>query len=329
MRSGRREFIAGLGAAAAWLLAARAQQPKMPVVGILDGGGLWSSQPEVYRAFRQGLKEAGFVEGENVAFEYRSGENIPERMRLLAADLVRQRVTVIVAPAQTAAFAAKATTTTIPIVFVAGEDPVRLGLVASLARPERNVTGVNFFVTELVAKRLEILRELMPSAKRIAALVDPQGGGGTESALRELESVARSMQLQIQIHHASTSHEIDAAFVAMARERPDALIVASGPFVTSRRVQLAILAGRLGVPAIYANRLLVEAGGLMSYGASLTDAMRQMAIYAGRIIKGATPGDLPVVQSSKYELVINAQTARIFGLTVPPTLLAGADEVIE
>jgi putative ABC transport system substrate-binding protein len=326
----RRDFVRAIvGSAAAWPLAARGQQRSLPLVGILDQAGLFGAQPEVYRAFRQGLKEAGFVEDENVAFEYRSGEGLPDRLHVLAADLVRQRVAVIAAPSQAAALVAKAATATIPIVFNAGEDPIRLGLVASLARPEGNLTGINFLVVELAAKRLELLRELAPGARRLAVLVDPQGGGGTASAVRELEAAARSMQLQIQIHNASTNREIDAAFVAIARERPDALVVAAGPFFTSRRVQLSLLAGRLGVPAIYANRLLVEAGGLISYGASLTDAIRQMAVYAGRIIKGAKPGDLPVVQSSTYELVINAQTARILGLTVPPSLLARADEVIE
>jgi putative tryptophan/tyrosine transport system substrate-binding protein len=325
----RREVITLLGGAAAMPLAARAQQTAMLVVGILDSGGLFGSQPDVYRAFRQGLKEAGLVESENVSFEYRSGENLPDRLPMLAADLVRRRVSVIAAPSQAAASAAQAATKTIPIVFVAGEDPVGLGLVGSIARPDGNLTGINFLATELVAKRLELLRELMPGAIRLAALVDPHSGGGAAPALSELEMTARSMQLQIQIHRASTSQEIDAAFVAIAQQRPDALVVASGPFITNRRVQLILLAGRLGVPAVYANRLLVEAGGLMSYGASLTDAVRQMAVYAGRIIKGAKPGDLPVVQSSKYELVINAQTARILGLTVPPTLLARADEVIE
>ena len=324
----RREFITLLGgAAAAWPLAARAQQPAMPVIGYLD-----SQSPGTFadylRAFRQGLKETGYVEGENVATEYRLAEGQIDRLPALAADLVRRQVAVIVAGGPPAALAAKAATTTIPIVFGVGDDPVKIGLVASLTRPGGNLTGINFFAAELAAKRLELLREMMPAAARVAVLVDPNFTL-TEFQVRDAETAARAMGLQIQVANASTSREINAAFATFVRDRPDALVVGTGPFFTSRRVQLALLAGRYGIPAIYGSRLYTEAGALMSYGASVTDAYRQLGVYAGRILKGAKPADLPVVQSAKFELVINAETARMLGLTVPPTLLATADEVIE
>jgi ABC-type uncharacterized transport system substrate-binding protein len=325
----RREFITLLGgAAAAWPLAARAQQPAMPVIGFLH-----SQSPETFteplRGFRQGLKESGFVESETVAIEYRWADNQNDRLPALAAELVRRRVAVIATFAPPAVLAAKDATTTIPIVFNSGDDPVRLGLVGSLARPGGNLTGINFLVGELAAKRLELLRELLPGATRVALLLDPSAGQITETTLRDVEAAARPKGLQIQVLNVQTSREINAAFATFARERVDALFVGPGAFFTSRRVQLALLAAVQRVPAIYPVRPFAEAGGLISYGASLTDAYRQVGAYAGRILKGAKPADLPVVQSSKFELVINAETARMLGLTVPDKLLVAADEVIE
>jgi putative ABC transport system substrate-binding protein len=322
----RREVITLIGGAAAWPLAARAQQPAMPVVGLLE-----PTSPEAFadrlRAFRQGLKDTGYVEGENVAIEYRWAENQSDRLPALADELVRRKVAVIVAVAG-AAFAAKAATTTIPIVVIAGDDPVKLGLVASLARPGGNLTGINQFNDELAAKRLELLRELVPGVTRVAVLLDP-AVTATETTLRDVEAAARAMGLQIQVFNASNSHEINEAFATFLRERPDALFVGIGPFFTSRRVQLAILAARHLVPMASGVRAIAEAGGLMSYGSDILDARRQVGVYVGRILKGAKPADLPVVQASKFELVINLQTARALGITVPPTLLARADEVLE
>ena len=325
----RRDFISLIGGAAAWPLAAGAAGGKLPTIGFLHPA---SPEPSADRprAFRQGLKEEGFVEGENVAIEYRWADNQNDRLPALAAELVRREVAVIAAVGgNTSVFAAKAATTTVPIVFDVGEDPVKLGLVASLARPGGNLTGINFFTAELAAKRLELLRELVPGAIRIAVLVDPAGPTTTESTLRDIEAAARAMRLRIQVLSASTSREIEAAFASLAGERPDALFVGISPFFIVRRVQLAQLAARHAIPPIYQDRLHAEVGGLMSYGASLTDAYRQVGVYTGRILKGAKPADLPVVQSSKFELVINAPTARMLGLAVPPSLLARADEVIE
>jgi putative ABC transport system substrate-binding protein len=326
--SSRREFIALLGGAAAWPLAARAQQSTMPVVGLLD-----SRSPDAVagrlRAFRQGLKEAGYVEGENVAIVYRWAENQIDRLPELAADLVRRQVAVIIPAGASSIFAAKAATTTIPIVFITGDDPVGIGLVASLARPSGNLTGIGFFSTELAAKRLEFLRELLPTVGRVAVLVNPTSVATTEATLREVEPAARAMGLQIHVFNANTSREIDAAFESMGRERPDALFVATTPFLNARVVQLAQLANFHRLPAIYGLREYAEAGGLMSYGTNLADAYRQVGVYVGRILKGAKPAELPVVQASKFELVVNAQTARMLGLTVPDKLLATADEVIE
>jgi putative ABC transport system substrate-binding protein len=325
----RRNFITLIGGAAAWPLAARAQKAAMPVIGFLHPASL-DGFADRLPAFRQGLKETGYVEGENVAIEYRWAENQFDRLPELAAELVRRQVAVITAPGgAVTAFAAKAATTTIPIVFIVPEDPVRLGLVASLARPDGNLTGINLFIGELGAKRLELLRELVPAATRVAVLVNPANAAIAETTLRDVEPAARAMGLQIQVFNASSSREIDAAFATLERERADALFVGADPFFVSRRVQLANLASHHSISATYAVREIAEAGGLMSYGTSLKDAWRQVGVYTGRILKGAKPADMPVVQSSKFELVINAQTARMLGLTVPPSLLSIADEVIE
>jgi putative tryptophan/tyrosine transport system substrate-binding protein len=324
----RRDFITLLGGAAAWPVAARAQQPTMPVIGYLNSTSSDSYPAEHLRALRQGLKDIGYVEGENATIEYRWAENQTDRLSALAGELVHRRVAVIAAvggPA--AAFAAKATAT-IPIVFAVPEDPVRLGLVASLARPGGNLTGVNFFAAEVAAKRLELLRELVPGAAHVAVLLNPTEAAIAAANLRDVETAARHMGLQIQVHNASSSSEIDAAFASIVHERPDALFISSGPFFTTRRVQLAHLATR-HAPAIMGARQYAEVGGLISYGASVADAHRQVGIYAGHILKGAKPADLPVVQATKFELVINAQTARTLGIAVPATLLATADEVIE
>jgi putative ABC transport system substrate-binding protein len=324
----RREFITLLGGAAAtWPLAAPAQQPAMPVIGFLD------SRPsdvisDRLRAFRLGLKDVGYVEGENVAIIHRFAEDQIDRLPEMAADLVRRQVAVMIATG-VGAFVAKAATATIPIVFVAGEDPVRLGLVASIARPGGNLTGINLFNTELVAKRLDLLRELVPRAARIAVLVNPADGASTETTVRDATAAAQAIGLQIQVVNANTGREIDSAFETIAREGYHALFVGASPYLSGRRVQVTQLAAFNRLPATYSNREYVEAGGLMSYGTSISDALRQVGIYAGRILKGAKPADLPVVQASKFELVINANTARMLGLDVPPTLLARADEVIE
>jgi putative tryptophan/tyrosine transport system substrate-binding protein len=327
-RTNRREFITLLGGAgAAWPLAARAQQPApLPVIGFLDAGSAAERTVQV-AAFRKGLAEGGYQEGQNVALEFRWAEGQYGRFGELAADLVRRRVSVIVTPGSaTAALAAKAATTTIPIVFGAGGDPAKEGLVASLNRPGGNATGVNFFTVELVAKRMQLLRELEGSAKRVAVLVNPTDPEGYQ-AVRDVEAAAGGQQ--ILVHEVSTGHDIDAAFASMAREKTDALLVGPGTFFNTRRVQLAILAARHALPAIYPVRAYPEAGGLISYGSDILDAVRQIGLYTARILKGAKPADLPVMQSTKFELVINLNSARAIGLTVPPTLLATADEVIE
>jgi putative tryptophan/tyrosine transport system substrate-binding protein len=326
---GRREFITLIGgAAAAWPPAARAQQPAMPVIGFI-----YSASPDPVahrlRAFRQGLKESGYVEGENIVIEYRWVENRIDRLPEMVAELIGRRVTVIVAMSTVAAVAAKAANTTIPIVFQAAEDPVRLGVVASLARPGGNATGINVFNAEVTGKRLGFLRDLVPTAKRVGVLVDPNNAAITESVLRDAESAARTMGLQILVVDATTSREIDAAFATFVREQVDALFVGPSGFFSSRRVHIASQAMRHGIPAAYSQREIPEVGGLLSYGTNLTDAWRQVGVYAGRVLKGAKPADLPVLQSTKFELVINAQTARLLGLTVPPGLLVAADEVIE
>jgi putative tryptophan/tyrosine transport system substrate-binding protein len=323
----RREFITLLGGTAAWPLVARAQQSAMPVIGFLDIRSPDTLIEDRLRAFRQGLKDTGYVERENVAIEYRWAENQVDRLSELAAELVRRKVAVFVTTGgPIALFAAKAATTTIPVVFLINDDPVRLGLVGSLARPGGNLTGINVFTLELVAKRLELLRGLVPAAAHLAMLVSATSA---ETTVRDVEPVARALGLQTQFFNVSNIREIDAAFATFARQRPDALFVAGDPFLSGRRVQLAQLAAFHRLPAAYALRDYVEAGGLMSYGPSIKDAFRQIGVYAGRILKGAKPADLPVVQPNKFELVINAGTARMLGLDVPTTLLATADEVIE
>jgi len=325
----RREFITLLGGAAVgWPLVARAQQAAPPTIGLLDPRSPGTVE-DLLRAFRQGLKETGYVEGENVTIVYRFAEGQFDRLPELAVELVRRRVSMIAATAIAAASAAKAATETMPIVSILAEDPVRRGLVSSLARPGGNLTGINFLTLELVAKRLEILRELVPALIRLAVLVNPGNAASTETMLGGLEPAASAMGLQIQVLNASTGSEIHAAFATFVRERPDALFVNLDPFFTSRRVQLATLATRHAIPMTSGNRQITEAGGLMSYGASTTDAWRQAGVYSGLVLKGAKPADLPFVQASKFELIINAETARMLGLTVPPSLLALADEVIE
>ena len=301
----------------------------MPVIGFLDSRSP-DALAEVSRGFRLGLKETGYVEGDNVAIEYRWAENEIDRLPALAAELVRRQVAVIVASGiRLRHWRPRPRRRRLPSSSLTGSDPVRDGLVASLARPGGNLTGVNFFAADLAAKRLGLLRELVPGAARIAVLVNPAHASITEATLRDVEAAARAMGLQVQVLNASTGREIAAAFATLARDRPDALLVGSGPFINARRVQLALLAGRHGIPAIYTGRQYVEAGGLVSYGASLPDAWRQVGVYAGRILKGAKPLDLPVLQASKFEMVINAETARMLGLDIPPSLLATADEVIE
>ena len=326
----RREFITLLGgAAAAWPFAARAQQPAMPVVGFLGAGAL-DNYVLYLAAFRKGLAETGFVEGQNVAIEYRWAEGQYERMAQLAADLVRRRVAVIAVPGSPpGARAAKAATSTIPIVFSVGDDPVKSGLVASISRPGGNATGINFLTGELVAKRLALLHELLPGAARVAAFINPADASRAEVLREEVEVAARTVGMQLQILNPSTNREIDAAFAALVRERADALFVGPDAFYNSRRVQLANMAARHVVPTAFAVREYVDAGGLMSYGTSFADMYREVGAYCGRILKGAKPSDLPVLQSTKFELVINAQTARMLGITVPAALLARADEVIE
>jgi putative ABC transport system substrate-binding protein len=327
----RREFITLLSGAAAsslsWPLAARAQQPAMPVIGFLNPTSP-DTMTDRLRGFRQGLKDTGYVEGGNVTIEYRWAEGQYDRLPALAAELVSRQVAVIAATqAAATAFAAKISTT-IPIVFLVGDDPVRLGLVASLARPGGNMTGVNFVTGELGAKRLELLRELVPAATRVAVLVNPTNPA-SETTLRDVVPASRAMGLQIQVLNAGTSGEISAGFATLVRDRPDALFVGGDALFTGRRVQLTTLAARHAIPAIYSTREFAEVGGLMSYGSSLMDGYRQVGVYTGRILKGAKPADLPVVQASKFELVINAETARILGVDLSPQLLARADEVIE
>jgi putative ABC transport system substrate-binding protein len=322
----RREFIIG-GVAAAWPVVARAQQSAMPVIGFLDPRSL-DVVRERLRAFRQGLRETGYIEGENVTIVYRFAEDQVDRLPALAADLVRRQVAVITTSGDNVALMAKAATKTIPISFIVSQDPVTLGLVASVSRPGGNVTGINFVSGELLAKRLELLRELVPRAVRIAVLINP-ATATSETTLRDLEAAARAIGLQIQVVAAGTRQEIDAAFTTFGRERPDALFVSTETFFTTRRVQLVTLAMRHGIPTAFPNREAAEIGGLMSYGTNILDAWRQSGVYVGRILKGEKPADMPVVQANKFELVINHQTARALDLVVPQSLLVAADEVIE
>ena len=325
----RREFITLLGgAAAAWPLAARAQQPAMPAIGFLDSR-LPDALTDRLRGFREGLKDTGYVEGENVAIIYRLAENQDDRLPELAADLVRRRVAVTATAGTPSTFAAQAATKTIPVVFLVGDDPVRLGLATSLSRPGGNMTGINVFISEVTAKRLELLRELVPKLVRIAVLVNPADATLTETQLKGVNAAAGAMGLQIEVFSANTSAEIDAAFETMGCERPDAVLVGTTAFLNGRRVQLAHLATFHRLSAIYALRDYAEAGGLMSYGSNIVDGFHQVGLYTGRILKGAKPADLPVVQANKFELVINVQTARMLGLSLPDRLLAVADAVIE
>jgi putative tryptophan/tyrosine transport system substrate-binding protein len=322
----RRDFITLLGGAIAWPMAARAQQSAMPVIGVLNTtspGG----RAHILAAFQQGVREAGYIEGRNVAIEYRWAQGQYDRLPDLATDLAG-RVTVIAAHDTPSAIAAKAVTTTIPIVFAIGGDPVKLGLVASLNRPGGNVTGVTFLIATLAAKQLGLLHELLPGAERIVVLVDPKFST-TESFVTEVRTGASAISKKIEVLYAGSSGDIDAVFTSLGKKLPDALLVGPGPFLNNRRVQLVTLATYHRVPAIYLEREAAEAGGLMSYGLNLTDAYRQVGVYAGRVLKGDKPADIPIMQSTKFEFVINLNTAKAFGLSFPPTLLAIADEVIE
>jgi putative ABC transport system substrate-binding protein len=325
----RREFIALISGAAAWPLAAQAQLRTLPVIGFVDSRSI-ETMGNRLRGFRRGLEEGGYIEGQSVAIEYRWGENRIDRLPDLAADLVHRHADLIVASGGlSGAFAAKAASTTIPIVFLAAQDPVKLGLVNSLARPGGNLTGINFFNTELAAKQFELLREILPKATRIAVLVDPADQTNTPAVVGDVDTAARATGVDIKVFKASNSGEIDAEFEAIAREHFDGVFVEQAPFLNARRIQLVQLAAHYSVPAVYSGREFAEVGGLISYGSDVDEAYRQVGIYCGRILKGAKPADLPIVQSSKLELVVNAQTARILKLPVPAQLLARADEVIE
>jgi putative tryptophan/tyrosine transport system substrate-binding protein len=324
----RRKFIKLMGGAAvAWPRVARAQQPGMPVVGFL-GTRASGDDPQLLTAFRSGLKEVGYVEGQNVAMEYRFADNQYDRLPALAADLVRRQVAVIVANGP-AAKAAKEATPTIPIAFVAGFDPVEVGLVASMSRPGGNVTGVSIMDVELGPKRLQLLHELVPTATIIAALVNPTDPARAETTSKELQAAAHTLGLQVHVLHASTDRDFDTVFARLVELRAGGLVIGGEPFFNSRSEQLGALTIRHAMPTIYQLRAFAAAGGLVSYGGSLTDAYRLLGIYTGRLLKGEKPADLPVQQSTKVEMVINLKTAKMLGLTVPQSLLGRADEVIE
>ena len=325
----RRDFIAGLGSAAAWPVVARAQQRAMPVIGFVYIGSADASAGWV-AAFRKGLGETGYVEDQNVTVEYHWLEGQYDRLPAVMADLVRRGGAVVVTDGGTAAsVAAKAATATIPIVFGVADDPVKLGLVASLARPGGNATGINFFNLEVIAKRLGLLHELVPKAVRVAVLVNPANAANTETVLREVREAAPAIGLQTDVLNASTSGEIDAAFATLARERPDALYVAPDGFFSSRRVQFVTMTARNRIPATYPNSDFVAAGGLMSYGTDVADRFRLTGVYSGKILNGTKAADLPVMQPTKFEFAINLKTAKALGVTIPETLLATADEVIQ
>jgi putative ABC transport system substrate-binding protein len=323
---GRRQFISALGAAAAWPLTARAQQAAMPVVGFFNAG---SADAARVAAFRKGLSETGTIEGQNVTVEYHWLEGQYDRLPPLVTDLVRRQAAVIVTIGAPAAVATKVATAAIPIVFGVGEDPVQLGLVTNLARPGGNATGINFFSQEVVAKRLRLLHDLVPKAVRVAVLLNPANAVAAESTLRDVQEAASAIGLQIQIFNASTIGEIDAAFANLARERPDAVFVGPDGFFNSRGVQFSTLTARERIPAAYENRGFAAVGGLMSYGTDMADMARQVGVYTGEILKGTKPADLPVLQPTKFEFVLNLTTAKALGLDVPPSLLSIADEVIE
>jgi putative ABC transport system substrate-binding protein len=324
----RRDFITLLGGAAAWPFAARAQQPAVPVIGFLDTR---SSEGMTSRlaSFRQGLKEIGPVEGENLTIIYRWAEDRVDRLAEMARELAQQATVIVTTGGPPSALAAKAATTEVPIVFLVGDDPVRLGLVSSVARPGGNLTGINMLANELEAKRLQLLHQLIPQARRIVVLVNPTSASNMERTLRDVEPAGRSIGVQLQVLRANTAREIEEGFAWREQEKPDGLFVGASAFLNIRRVQLVQLAAFHRLPATYGQREAAEAGGLMSYGPNILEGYRQWGSYAGRVLKGAKPADLPVEQSTKFELVINSTTARMFGLTVPPSLLAIADEVIE
>ena len=325
----RREFI-GLvgGVAATWPLAALAQQSALPVVAFVRDGSS-EANARYMAAFRKGLNESGYVEGQNVSVEYHWLEGQYDRLPALLADLVHRQVAVIATVGNLTSVAAKAATAAIPIVFGVGDDPVKLGLVTSLARPGGNATGTNFLVQETVAKRLRLLHELVPKAVRVAVLVNPSNPATTDATLQGTKEAAATLGLQLQILNANSIREIDAAFAALARERPDALFVGGDAFFVGRAVQLITLAAHNRIPAAYSLRVYAAVGGLMSYGTDIGDAFRQVGVYTGSVLKGAKPADLPVLQSTKFELVINLQTARVLGIEVPPGIISIADEVIE